>query len=76
MVDLKAEYGAESGIRWHVVPDADRWALCHQLLSSIAATRPITDMTDGAIGAEQLCEICRTSFEGSTGAASSAGSPL
>lgn len=63
MAALKAEYGVGVGVRWHIVPDLDGWALCRRLLSPVAETRPISDLTGEAIEAEHLCRHCRASFE-------------
>jgi hypothetical protein len=64
MVGLRAEYGVESGVRWHVVPDLEGVALCNRLLSPIAEIRPISAMSHDGIAPEHLCRLCLAAFEG------------
>jgi hypothetical protein len=64
MIGLRAEYGVESAVRWHVVPDLDGVALCRRLLSPIAEIRPIAAMTHDGIAPEHLCQLCLAAFEG------------
>ncbi|WP_037603632.1 hypothetical protein [Streptacidiphilus rugosus] len=53
-------------MRWHIVRDEGGWALCHRLLSALASSRPIIDLTGGRVEADMVCPRCRAVFEHGT----------
>ena len=55
---LRAEYGVESGVRWHVAPEATGEALCGVWLSPIAGTRPATDLLVLRADRDEVCFAC------------------